>query len=78
LSLRRISEVITIAMDLDSERESILGQEATPTQKAHMFINRADELQLDRDQWQSLVWTLPNEIIHFIAEIRRQKGSPST
>jgi hypothetical protein len=64
-------------MDLDSERESILGQEATPTQKAHMFINRALELQLDRNQWQTLVWTLPVDILDAIGRIRQQKGSPS-
>ena len=62
-------------MDLDSERESILGQEATPTQKAGKFINRALELQLDRNQWQTLVWTLPGDILEAIGRIRQQEGS---
>lgn len=62
-------------MDLDSERESILRQEATPTQKARKFINRALELQLDRNQWQTLVWTLPGDILDAIGRVRQQEGS---
>lgn len=65
---------IVFAMDLDSERESILGQEATPTQKVRKFINRALELQLDRNQWQTLVWTLPGDILDAIGRIRQQEG----
>lgn len=61
-------------MDLDSERESILRQEATPTQKARKFINRALELQLDRNQWQTLVWTLPGDILDAIGRVRQQEG----
>ncbi len=63
-------------MDLDNERESILRQQATPTQKAHMFIKRAQELQLDLNQWQVWVWTLPVDILDAIGQIRQQQGSP--
>ena len=62
-------------MDLDSKRESILEQEATPTQKARKFIDRA--LQLDRNQWQTLVWTLPGDILDAIGRIRQQEESLS-
>ena len=50
-------------MNLASERESILEQEATAIQKAHMFINRALELQLDLNEWQTLVWTQPGDML---------------
>ena len=63
-------------MDLDSERENILGQEATPKQKARKFIDRARELQLDRNQWQTLVWTLPGNVLDAIGRIRQEEGSP--
>ncbi len=62
-------------MDLDNERESILRQQVTPTQKAHMFINRAHELQLGRSQWQVLVWPLPIDIIDAIGRVWQQKGT---
>ena len=68
---------IVFAMDLDSDRESILRQEATPTQKARKLINRALELQLDRNQWQTLVWTLPGDILDAIGLFRQQEGGLS-
>lgn len=55
----------------------MLRQEATPTQKAHMFVNRALELQLECSQWQTLLWTLPGDILDAIGCIRQQKGSLS-
>ena len=61
-------------MDLDHERDRILRQKVRPAQKARMFIARAQELQLDSQQWQYLVWTLPVDVLDAGAQIR-QKGN---
>ena len=64
-------------MDLDHERDRILRQKVRPAQKARMFISRAQELQLDSQQWQYLVWTLPVDVLDAVAQIR-QKGNSNT
>ncbi len=61
-------------MNLVREKEDILSQKATPVQKAHMFIQRAAELQLDGRQWQSWVWLLPDDILNAIGWIKQQQG----
>ena len=72
-------------MDLDHERDRILRQKVRPAQKARMFISRAQELQLDSQQWQYLdsqqwqylVWTLPVDVLDAVAQIR-QTGNSNT
>lgn len=59
-------------MDLDHERDCILRQKVRPAQKARMFISRAQELQLDSQQWQYLVWTLPVDVLDAVAQIRQK------
>lgn len=59
-------------MDLDHERDRILRQKVRPAQKARMFIARAQELQLDSQQWQYLVWTLPVDVLDAVAQIRQK------
>lgn len=58
-------------MDLDHERDRILGQKVRPAQRARMSVSRAHELQLDSQQWQYLVWTFPVDVLDAIAQIRR-------
>ena len=62
-------------MNLDQERDRILTQQVKPAEKARMFIAVAQKLQLDNQQWQYLVWTLPVDVTEALAQIRRKGRS---
>ncbi|KAL3130648.1 hypothetical protein ABBQ38_008039 [Trebouxia sp. C0009 RCD-2024] len=50
-------------MDLVQIREDILSRNATPLEKAHMFLVRGRALRLDKSQWQYFTHPgLPKEV----------------
>lgn len=65
---------MSASVELDTARESILRQQVSATQKAQLFVDKAQELRLDRRQWQVLVWSLPYDIIEAIGFLTWQRG----
>lgn len=65
-------------MDLVQIREDILSRNATPLEKAHMFLVRGRALRLDKSQWQYFTHPgLPKEVEDAIVFLQLPPGTAS-